>query len=160
VRFLCHMAGLVNVLFVCVGNCVRSQMAEALARHCASDIIDPESAGIRPLGFIDPTARSVLESRGISMNGQFSKGLHIHLVQKADLIINMSGMPAETLFHGHVFEEWRVPDPFGDDVETHRRSCDDIEARVKDLAERLRAARDNESAGTSFGSESDSPQRR
>jgi arsenate reductase (thioredoxin) len=138
------MATLVNVLFVCVGNCVRSQMAEALARHCASDIIEPESAGIRPLGFIDPTARSVLESRGISMDGQFSKGLHIHAVQKADLIVNMSGMPAHWLFHGHVFEDWRVPDPFGGDVETHRRICDHIEERVKDLAERLRAAREDD----------------
>jgi arsenate reductase (thioredoxin) len=144
VRFLCDMAALVNVLFVCVGNCVRSQMAEALARHCAWDIIEPQSAGIRPLGFIDPTARSVLLSRGISMDGQFSKGLHIHAVEKADLIVNMSGMPADALFHGHLFEDWRVPDPFGDDLETHRRICNDIEARIKDLAERLRAAREDD----------------
>lgn len=140
------MAGLVNVLFVCVGNCVRSQMAEALARHCASDIIAPESAGIRPLGFIDPTARSVLLSRGISMDGQYSKGLHIHAVQRAELIVNMSGMPSERLFRGHTFEDWRVPDPFGDDVEMHQRICDDIETRVNDLADRLRAVRKNGAA--------------
>jgi arsenate reductase len=140
------MARIVSVLFVCIGNCVRSQMAEALARHCASDIIEPESAGIRPLGFVDPTARSVLESRGISMDGQFSKGLDAPMLKKADLIINMSGMPSEVLFHGHVFEDWRVPDPFGDDAETHRRICDDIETRVKDLAKRLRAAREDSAA--------------
>jgi arsenate reductase (thioredoxin) len=138
------MTDLRTVLFVCVGNCVRSQMAEALARHWAADVMEPESAGIRPLGFIDPTARSVLESRGISMDGQFSKGLHIRAVERADLIINMSGMPAQVLFRGHVFEDWHVPDPFGDDVETHRRICDDIEARVKDLAERLRASRERD----------------
>lgn len=114
-------------------------MAEAIARHCASDVIAPESAGIRPLGFIDPTARSVLTARGISMDGQFSKGLHSHAVKKADLIINMSGMPGESLFRGQTFEDWPVPDPFGEGVETHSRICDDIESRIEDLIARLRA---------------------
>jgi len=135
------MAELVKVLFVCMGNCVRSQMAEAIARHTASDVIAAESAGVRPLGFIDPTAQKVLASRGISFEGQFSKGLHSHKLAKPDLIVNMSGMPGESLFHGHVFEDWRVSDPFGDDVETHCRVCDDIESRVRKLAERLRIAR-------------------
>jgi arsenate reductase len=134
----------VKVLFVCVGNCVRSQMAEAVARHCASDIIVAESAGIRPLGFIDPTARSVLAERGVSMNGQYSKGLHSHKLGKPDLIINMSGMPGASLFPGHVFEDWHIRDPFGESMETHCRICDDIESRVKDLAARLRAARDDQ----------------
>jgi arsenate reductase (thioredoxin) len=129
----------VKVLFVCVGNCVRSQMAEAIARHCASDVIVPESAGIHPLGFIDPTARSVLTDRGISTDGQFSKGLHHHTLTSPDLIINMSGMPGHRLFHGQVFEDWPVPDPFGECVEMHSRICDDIESRIKDLVTRLRA---------------------
>ena len=63
----------VKVLFVCMGNCVRSQMAEALARHDASDIIAAESAGVHPLGFIDNTTQRVLRERGISSEGQFSK---------------------------------------------------------------------------------------
>lgn len=133
------MSGMVNVLFVCVGNCVRSQMAEAIARHCAADVIAAESAGIRPLGFIDPTAKSVLEQRGISMDGQFSKGLHILAVKKANLIVNMSGVASETLFRGRVFEDWPIPDPFGESAETHCRICDEIESRVKELAVRLRA---------------------
>jgi arsenate reductase (thioredoxin) len=135
------MPGQVKVLFVCMGNCVRSQMAEAIARHCASDVIEAESAGVRPLGFIDPTAQKVLASRGISFDGQFSKGLHSHKLAKPDLIVNMSGMPGKSLFHHEVFEDWRVSDPFGDSVETHGRVCDDIESRVKNLADRLRAAR-------------------
>jgi arsenate reductase (thioredoxin) len=146
VQFFVFMAQRVNVLFVCIGNCVRSQMAEAIARHCASDVIAAESAGVRPLGFIDPTARSVLAERGISMDGQYSKGLHSHKLGKPDLIINMSGMPGESLFRGHVFEDWRVRDPFGEGVETHGRICDDIESRVKDLAARLRAARKDSSS--------------
>ncbi|HTS11935.1 MAG TPA: low molecular weight phosphatase family protein [Candidatus Limnocylindrales bacterium] len=138
------MPATVKVLFVCVGNCVRSQMAEAIARHAAADIIAAESAGVHPLGFIDPTARSVLTQRGISTDGQFSKGLHNHALTSPDLIINMSGMPGRHLFRGQVFEDWPVPDPFGECVEEHCRIFDDIESRVKDLAERLRASRESD----------------
>jgi arsenate reductase len=114
-------------------------MAEAIARHGSSDVIDPESAGVHPLGFIDKTAIAVLTERAISIEGQTSKGLHSHLVSKADLIVNMSGMPGKQLFHNQPFEEWAVEDPFGENMETHRRICDDIERRVADLAARLRA---------------------
>jgi arsenate reductase (thioredoxin) len=131
----------VKVLFVCMGNCVRSQMAEAIARHDASDIIAAESAGIHPLGFIDPTAQAVLRERNIAMDGQFSKGLHNSALTPPDLIINMSGLPGRTHFRGRAFEDWDVADPFGEDIEIHRRICDDIERRVTDLAARLRANR-------------------
>jgi arsenate reductase len=128
----------VNVLFVCVGNCVRSQMAEAIARHDASDVIAAESAGVSPLGFIDNTTQRVLCERGISFEGQFSKSLRTHTLKKPDLIVNMSGIPGGSLFAGKRFEDWQVQDPFGEGVETHRLICDDIGARIKDLATRLR----------------------
>jgi len=127
------------VLFVCVGNCVRSQMAESIARHIAADIIVAESAGLRPLGFIDKTAQAVLAERGMSVDGQFSKGLHSHSLAKPDLTINMSGVPGESLFHGRPFEDWKIADPFGESMELHRRICDDIEARIRKLAGRLRS---------------------
>ena len=132
------MPRLVKVLFVCVGNCVRSQMAEAIARHDASDIIEPESAGVSPLGFIDNTTQRVLRERGISFEGQFSKGLRTHTLKTPDLVVNMSGIPGASLFAGRAFEDWQIQDPFGEGIETHRRICDDIEARIKDLAARLR----------------------
>ena len=128
----------VKVLFVCMGNCVRSQMAEAIARHDASDIIEAESAGVSPLGFIDNTTQRVLRERGISFEGQFSKGLRTHTLKKPDLIVNMSGIPGASLFAGKKFEDWRVQDPFGEDIEIHRLVCDDIEARVRALSARLR----------------------
>jgi arsenate reductase (thioredoxin) len=130
----------VKVLFVCMGNCVRSQMAEAIARHSASDVISPESAGIHPLGFIDETAQKTLVERGISVDGQFSKGLHHHTLSTPDLIINMSGLPGVSLFHGRLYEDWRVRDPFGENLESHRRICDDIEGRVQELAARFRSS--------------------
>ena len=129
---------LVRVLFVCVGNCVRSQMAEAIARHSASDVIEPQSAGVHPLGFIDPTTLAVLQSRKISTDGQYSKGLHAQHVDWAELVVNMSGMPSTRLFHHKSVEDWEIADPFGEGIETHGRICDDISARVATLAERLR----------------------
>jgi arsenate reductase len=128
----------VKVLFVCVGNCVRSQMAEAVARHCCADIILAESAGVSPLGFIDATTQAVLRERGISFDGQFSKGLHNHKLRKPDVVINMSGIHSKALFPEHDVEEWVVRDPFGEDIALHRTICDDIEARVTLLAARLR----------------------
>src|SRR3984885_10173035 len=77
---------LVKVLFVCVGNCVRSQMAEAIARHDCADIISAESAGVSPLGFIDTTTQAVLREHGVSFAGQFSKGLHSHKLRKPDVV--------------------------------------------------------------------------
>jgi arsenate reductase (thioredoxin) len=131
-------AKLRTVLFVCVGNCVRSQMAEGLARRHAADVIHAESAGLHPLGFIDKIAIAVLAERGVSVEGQRSKGLRDHELSKPHLIINMSGTPGSSLFHGRKFEDWPIEDPFGESMELHRRICDDIETRVKDLAARLR----------------------
>jgi protein-tyrosine-phosphatase len=128
----------VKVLFVCVGNCVRSQMAEAIARHSCADIIWAESAGVSPLGFIDATTQAVLRERGISFDGQFSKGLHNHKLRKPDVVINMSGIHGKALFPEHDVEEWPVRDPFGEDIALHRVICDDITARVQVLATRLR----------------------
>ncbi len=140
------MAEQVIVLFVCVGNCVRSQMAEAIARHHAADIIAAESAGLRPLGFIDPTARAVVEERGISMDGQFSKGLHSHVLSVPHLTINMSGVPGNSFLKHDAYEDWPIADPFGEDMETHRRICDDIQSRINALAERLRSSSESSPA--------------
>jgi arsenate reductase len=131
-----------SVLFVCIGNSCRSPMAEAVARHTSSDVMVASSAGLSPLGQIQESTRRVLLERGISIDGQFSKGLNDNtLFQPTDLIINMSGYPGNSLFPGRQFEDWEVEDPYGEDMETYRRICDDIEARVAELAARIRAQR-------------------
>ncbi len=133
------MAQPLKILFVCIGNSCRSQMAEALARNLAADVIAPSSAGVSPLGHIEPRTRQVLLERGIAIESQYSKGLHDDSIpQPPARIINMSGIPGASLFPDSAFEDWDVEDPFGDDVATYRRICDDIEARVRDLATRLR----------------------
>jgi len=127
-----------RILFVCIGNSCRSQMAEALARHLASDVIDPQSAGISPLGHISEPTRKVLLERGVNLGGQYSKGLREADPNGAYLIVNMTGIPGQSLFPGADVVDWDVDDPYGEDLATYRRACDDIEGLVKDLAAKLR----------------------
>ena len=137
-----------RVLFVCVGNACRSQMAEAMARHHASDIIDPSSAGISPLGTITDPTRQVLLERGIRMPGQKSKGTAETDLAATELIVNLTGIHGPALFRenaGIVVEDWEVTDPYGDDLGVYRRVCDEIEGRVLELAARLRCEKQRSS---------------
>ena len=113
-------------------------MAEALARHAASDVIQAESAGVSPLGRIAEETRNVLAEKGIGVDGQLSKGLDAISDFHPDIVVNMSGMPGKALFPAGKVLDWEIQDPFLADMETHRRICDDIEARVMALANRLR----------------------
>lgn len=128
----------VKVLFVCAANSCRSQMAEALARAVAADVIAPASAGIAPSGVIDEQAEFVLLQRGVLMTGQFSKPLRDPSLGEPQMIVNMCGIPGASLFKGRPCEDWDVKAPGSDDLEAHRCACEDIEARVTDLANRLR----------------------
>lgn len=127
-----------KVLFVCIGNSCRSQMAEALARHHAADVIEAFSAGLSPLGSIAGPTRKVLLERGVAVGDQYSKGLREADPDHAHLICNMTGMPGQSLFPGAEVLDWDVDDPFGEDLGVYRRVCDDIEELIKNLAETLR----------------------
>jgi arsenate reductase (thioredoxin) len=130
-----------KVLFVCIGNACRSQMAEAIARHAASDVIEASSAGLVPFGQIPATTGIVLDEIGVSTDGQTSKPLRAEDVSAADLVINMTGRPGEAVFDQPVpeYEDWDVGDPYGLDLAVYRAIRDEIEARIEDLALRLRA---------------------
>lgn len=127
-----------KVLFVCVGNSCRSPMAEALARHSASDVIEATSAGISPLGTVADLTRKILLEKGMSASGLASKGVREAAVVAPDLLINMTGIPGRTIFPDMIVEDWNVEDPYGEDLATYRRICEDIEGRIEELAERLR----------------------
>ena len=134
-----------RVLFLCIGNACRSQMAEAIARHMASDVIDPSSAGLAPFGEIPDTTLAILRERGISADGQSSKPLRPEDLSAADMIINMTGRSAAEIFTEPVphVEDWDVGDPYGYDLAVYRAIRDQIEARVDDLAQRLRGRADS-----------------
>jgi protein-tyrosine-phosphatase len=127
-----------RVLFVCAGNSCRSPMAEALARHLAPDAIAASSAGVAALGYVCSSTHAVLAEVSISSAGLESKPLRERDVADADLLINMTGRP---VFHARTpVEDWQVADPFGCDLAVYRRTRDEIERRVRELAKRLRAS--------------------
>lgn len=134
------MATRSKVLFLCIGNACRSQMAEAIARHKASDVIEPSSAGLVPFGQIPRTTLEVLRERGISVDGQSSKALRPEDVSSADLVINMTGRPGGSIFEKQMprMEDWDVGDPYGSDLTVYREICQEIELRIENLARRLR----------------------
>lgn len=132
-----------RVLFVCLGNSCRSPIAEALARHIASDVIIAESAGTMALGFVAAPTLAVLEERGIHIDGLHSKPITKIARGKAEIIINMTGSPARRVFEAEVSktEDWIVTDPFGETIETYRDTFDEIEARLAEFTARLRTRR-------------------
>jgi protein-tyrosine-phosphatase len=117
-------------------------MAEAIARYDAADVIEPSSAGLTPLGFIAEQTKQTLLQNGYSSNGLRSAALTPEATEAADIIINMTGRPSEGAFWNHEkAEDWMVQDPYGGAPETYQRVFQSIKRRVDQLAEGLRAKR-------------------
>jgi len=123
-------------------------MAEAIARHRASDVIEPSSAGLVPFGEIPGTTLAVLREAGISAEGQNSKPLRTEDLSTADLVVNMTGRSGAELFKSPAsrVEDWDVGDPFGFDLAVYRAIRDEIEVRIEELARRLRQRVDSPDA--------------
>jgi len=134
-----------RVLFVCVGNACRSQMAEGFARAYGSDIIEPASAGLAPAPAIPELVHQVMREKNISLDGQFPKGLSEVDLGSFDLVVNISGYPLPPATPAQVIE-WAVPDPIGGDAEDYRRTCQMLENLVMQLILRLRAQRQREAS--------------
>ena len=130
-----------KVLFVCLGNACRSPMAEAIAQRDAPDVIEPSSAGLTPLGRIEPMTKQTLLKNGFSPDELRSKPVLAADLEAADIVINMSGRPREMTFKGVAkVEDWTVQDPYGANAALYQRIFEDIERRVGELAGRLRRA--------------------
>jgi arsenate reductase len=129
----------IHVLFVCFGNACRSPMAEAIARKDASDVIEPASAGLYPLGEIPMRTQEALKQSGYSADGLASKRISPEAWKRADLVINLSGRLRELEFEDYEkVEDWDVADPYGEDAAIYQRILKEIQGRVKNLAQRLR----------------------
>jgi protein-tyrosine-phosphatase len=120
-------------------------MAEALARASASDVLEVRSAGLFPFGRVMDLTKQVLTERGVSCTGLASKSIAETADFHPDLIVNMSGWPVDVK-GGTRVEVWAVPDPYGEDIATYERICDDIEARVNELAAKVRKGRASRAA--------------
>lgn len=131
-----------RVLFVCLGNCIRSQLAEAFARAYGSDVIEAHSCGVAPAGFIAEPVQRILRERGIAAAGQTSKSFYEAGPGPFDVIVNISGGPLPRNFPAPVAErrarEWPVRDPMGLNDEAYQQAAQDIEARVMALVLELR----------------------
>lgn len=126
-----------SVLFVCIGNSCRSQIAEGFARQYGSDVIDASSAGLSPISIVAPLTQKVMHDRGIDLSSQYPKGIADAPGQPWDLIVNMSGMPFPSTALGNVLT-WNVKDPYTLAESVFIEVADDIERRVQDLIIALR----------------------
>jgi arsenate reductase len=133
----------VRVLFICLGNACRSPMAEAIARRDASDVMEPFSVGLFPLGHIPLLTTAVLRKHGYPVDGLHSKGVTHELWDLTDLFINLSGETIELPFpDASDLEVWDIADPFGTDAAFYERILIELRDRIGVLAARLRE-RDN-----------------
>lgn|GEM_PF-316251 len=129
----------IHVLFVCLGNASRSQMAEAFAKAYGSDVMRASSAGLLPARHVLSMTRMMMDEKAISLEGAVPKSIAQFELDKFDLIVNMSG---------HALKKTKAPvvkvlvrDPNGKDETVHRHVRDRVEAIVEDLIHVLRLAR-------------------
>jgi arsenate reductase len=124
------------ILFVCVENAGRSQMAEGFFRKYAPEGYEPLSAGTKPVSQINPLAIQVMNEIGIDISTQESKDLTEDMIRNSDKIINMGCMEKNfcpTLFIPKVID-WGIEDPKDKQIEQVREIRDAIERRIKELA--------------------------
>jgi arsenate reductase len=122
-----------SVLFVCVHNAGRSQMAAGWLRHLAGDRVEVRSAGSEPADRINPAAVEAMREVGIDITGQRPKVLAYEVAQQSDVIITMGCGHACPVFPGKRYEDWKLDDPVGRGIEAVRPIRDEIRARIESL---------------------------
>ncbi|MCO8273683.1 arsenate reductase ArsC [Actinoplanes sp. TRM 88003] len=130
-----------SVLFVCVHNAGRSQMAAGWLRHLAGDAVEVRSAGSEPADRINPAAVEAMREAGIDITGQQPKILEYDTVQDSDVIVTMGCGDACPYFPGKRYEDWKLDDPAGQGVDAVRPIRDEIRARIEALLAELLPAR-------------------
>ncbi|REE99886.1 arsenate reductase ArsC [Thermomonospora umbrina] len=126
-----------SVLFVCVHNAGRSQMAAAYLTHLAGDRIEVRSAGSEPADRINPAVLEALAEDGIDIAGETPKVLTIEAVQASDVVITMGCGDACPYFPGKRYLDWKLDDPAGRGVDAVRPIRDDIRHRIEGLIAEL-----------------------
>ena len=129
-----------SVLFVCVHNAGRSQMAAGLLAHLAGDRVAVRSAGSAPADEINPAAVEVMAELGVDLSREFPKPLTDQFVQAADVVVTMGCGDACTIYPGKRYEDWQVEDPAGKSVDEVRRIRDELAGRVRALIASLAPA--------------------
>src|ERR671918_1514956 len=126
-----------EVLFVCVHNAGRSQMAAALLDHHARGRVHVRSAGSTPAEKINPAVMAAMDEWGIDLSKEFPKPLTDEFVKAADAVITMGCGDACPIYPGKRYEDWTLDDPAGQPVEVVRRIRDDLDGRVQQLLDEI-----------------------
>jgi len=126
-----------SVLFVCVHNAGRSQMAAGYLRHLAGDAVEVRSAGSEPADQINPVAVAAMREVGIDITDQQPRILMYEDAEASSVVITMGCGDVCPVFPGQRHEDWPLDDPAGQDISTVRRIRDDIRARVENLLAEL-----------------------
>jgi len=137
-----------KVLFVCVHNSGRSQMAEAFTRRLGNGVIEAESAGTLPGDSLNPAVVQAMREIGYDMSGHHPKVMTDEMADSADLVITMGcGVSLEDASEGAVCpaalvpsEDWALDDPNGQPIEKVREIRDELESRVEELVERFKTS--------------------
>jgi protein-tyrosine-phosphatase len=122
-----------SVLFMCVHNAGRSQMAAGWLRHLAGDRITVYSGGSAPTDQINPAAVKAMAEVGVDITNEFPKPWTDEIVRASDVVVNMGCGDACPLFPGKRYDDWQLDDPAGQDVSAVRPIRDDIRLRVEEL---------------------------
>jgi arsenate reductase len=131
------VAGIPSVLFVCVHNAGRSQMAAGYLSHLAGDRVDVLSAGSEPKDEINPVAVAAMAEEGIDIANNVPKILTTEAVKDSDVVITMGCGDTCPIFPGKRYEDWELDDPAGQGIEAVRPIRDDIKRRVEALLAEL-----------------------
>ncbi|HEU4568443.1 MAG TPA: arsenate reductase ArsC [Marmoricola sp.] len=126
-----------TVLFLCVHNAGRSQMAAGFLQHLAGDRIDVLSAGSEPADQVNPIAVAAMAEEGIDIASERPQLLGDAAVQAADVVITMGCGDACPIYPGKRYEDWALDDPAGQRIEVVRPIRDQIRARVERLVDEL-----------------------
>ena len=131
------MSEVPEVLFVCVHNAGRSQMAAALLDHHAGGRVRVTSAGSAPADRVNPAVVEVMREVGLDLTKEFPKRLTTDAVRAADVVVTMGCGDACPVFPGKRYLDWQLDDPAGQDAAAVRPIRDDIDRRVRLLLEEL-----------------------
>jgi arsenate reductase len=129
-----------EVLFVCVHNAGRSQMAAGLLQLRSEGRVHVRSAGSEPADEVNPAVVDAMAEVGVDISKELPKPLTEEAVHAADVVITMGCGDACPIYPGKRYEDWTLEDPAGQDLETVRRIRDEIDARVRTLIDDLAEA--------------------
>jgi protein-tyrosine-phosphatase len=131
------MSDMPEVLFVCVHNAGRSQMAAALLDHHAQGRVTVRSAGSAPADEINPAVVAVMDEVGVDLTKEFPKPLTTEAVEAADVVVTMGCGDACPFYPGKRYLDWELPDPAGKPLDEVRPIRDEIDRLVVDLLDEL-----------------------